>query len=154
MEKSREYKSVTWALVALVVVVIVVAVAGMCLLGRDDEVIQGQIEASEYRVSSKVPSRILHFYVQEGDHVKAGDTLVVLEAPDVMAKLSQAEAVERAAEAVKQKADRGTRAELLQGAYEMWQKAKAGLDIAEKSYGRVNRLYEEGVMSAQKRDEA
>ena len=36
----------------------------------------------------------------------------------------------------------------------MWQKAKAGLDIAEKSYHRVNRLFEEGVMSAQKRDEA
>ena len=60
----------------------------------------------------------------------------------------------QAAQAIKEKADRGTRAEQLQGAYEMWQKAKAGLDIAEKSYRRVDRLFEEGVMSAQKRDEA
>ena len=86
--------------------------------------------------------------------MRAGDTLVVLEAPDVAAKLSQAEAAGQAAQAIKEKADRGTRAEQLQGAYEMWQKAKAGLDIAEKSYRRVDRLFEEGVMSAQKRDEA
>lgn len=85
--------------------------------------------------------------------MKAGDTLAILEAPDVMAKLSQAEALEQAAQALNEKAERGTRAEQLQAAYEMWQKAKAGLEIAEKSYQRVNRLYEEGVMSAQKRDE-
>ena len=135
MELKKQNNNVIWALVTLVVVIAAVAVAGMLLLGHDDESIQGQMEASEYRVSSKVPGRILHFYVKEGDHVRAGDTLVVLEAPDVAAKLSQAE-------------------EQLQGAYEMWQKAKAGLDIAEKSYRRVDRLFEEGVMSAQKRDEA
>lgn len=154
MELKKQNNNVIWALVTLVVIIAAVAVAGMLLLGHDDESIQGQMEASEYRVSSKVPGRILHFYVKEGDHVRAGDTLVVLEAPDVAAKLSQAEAAGQAAQAIKEKADRGTRAEQLQGAYEMWQKAKAGLDIAEKSYRRVDRLFEEGVMSAQKRDEA
>ena len=154
MELKKQNNNVIWALVTLVVVIAAVAVAGMLLLGHDDESIQGQRGASEYRVSSKVPGRILHFYVKEGDHVRAGDTLVVLEAPDVAAKLSQAEAAGQAAQAIQEKADRGTRAEQLQGAYEMWQKAKAGLDIAEKSYRRVDRLFEEGVMSAQKRDEA
>ena len=139
MELKKQNNNVIWALVTLVVVIAAVAVAGMLLLGHDDESIQGQMEASEYRVSSKVPGRILHFYVKEGDHVRAGDTLVVLEAPDVAAKLSQAEAAGQAAQAIKEKADRGTRAEQLQGAYEMWQK---------------DRLFEEGVMSAQKRDEA
>ena len=131
MEQKKQNNNVIWALVALVVVVLAVAGAGMLLLGHDDESIQGEMEASEYRVSSKVPGRILHLYVEEGDHVKAGDTLAVLEAPDVLAKLSQAEAAGQAAQALKDKADRGTRAEQLQGAYEMWQKAKAGLDIAE-----------------------
>ena len=154
MDSKKQNSNVIWALVALVVVVVAVAVAGMLLLGHDDESIQGEMEASEYRVSSKVPGRILHLDVEEGDHVRAGDTLAVLEAPDVLAKLSQAEAAGQAAQALKDKADRGTRAEQLQGAYEMWQKAKAGLDIAEKSYQRVNRLFEDGVMSAQKRDEA
>ena len=91
MELKKQNNNVIWALVTLVVVIAAVAVAGMLLLGHDDESIQGQMEASEYRVSSKVPGRILHFYVKEGDHVRTGDTLVVLEAPDVAAKLSQAE---------------------------------------------------------------
>ena len=97
MELKKQNNNVIWALVTLVVVIAAVAVAGMLLLGHDDESIQGQMEASEYRVSSKVPGRILHFYVKEGDHVRAGDTLVVLEAPDVAAKLSQAEAAGQAA---------------------------------------------------------
>lgn len=97
-----------------------------------------------------MPGRILKFLVDEGEKVKAGDTLAILEAPDVQAKLSQAQAAEQAAQALNEKAIRGTRSEQLQAAFEMWQKAKAGLDIAEKSYNRVNRLYEEGVMSAQK----
>ena len=108
MELKKQNNNVIWALVTLVVVIAAVAVAGMLLLGHDDESIQGQMEASEYRVSSKVPGRILHFYVKEGDHVRAGDTLVVLEAPDVAAKLSQAEAAGQAAQAIKEKADRGT----------------------------------------------
>lgn len=153
MEKKAQQHSIIWALVSLVVIVALVAGAGMFLLGNEDEIIQGQAEANEYRVSSKVPGRILRILVHEGDHVRAGDTLAILEAPDVQAKLAQAEAVQNAANAISEKADKGARREQIQAAYEMWQKAKAGLEIAEKSYNRINRLFEEGVMSAQKRDE-
>lgn len=154
MDTKKQNKHIILALLSLIVVVAGVATAGFFLLGNEAEIIQGQAEADEYRVSSKVPGRIRHIYVKEGDRVKVGDTLAVLEAPDVEAKLSQAEAAQTAAQAIKEKADGGTRVEQIQGAYEMWQKAKAGLEIAEKSYSRVNRLFEEGVMSAQKRDEA
>ena len=154
MDTKKQNKHIILALLSLIVVVAGVAAAGFFLLGNEAEIIQGQAEADEYRVSSKVPGRIRHIYVKEGDRVKVGDTLAVLEAPDVEAKLSQAEAAQTAAQAIKEKADGGTRVEQIQGAYEMWQKAKAGLEIAEKSYSRVNRLFEEGVMSAQKRDEA
>lgn len=153
MEKKAQQHSIIWALVSLVVIVALVAGAGMFLLGNEDEIIQGQAEANEYRVSSKVPGRILRILVHEGDHVRAGDTLAILEAPDVQAKLAQAEAVQNAANAIREKADKGARREQIQAAYEMWQKAKAGLEIAEKSYNRINRLFEEDVMSAQKRDE-
>lgn len=141
------------AFFSLAAVIIIVTLIGFYTLGKGPEVIQGQAEADEYRVSSKVPSRVLEFRVKEGDQVKAGDTLVILEAPEVLAKLAQAHAAEDAAQALSDKAQRGTRQEQLQQAFEMWQKAKAGLEIAEKSYNRINRLYEEGVMSAQKRDE-
>ena len=50
-------------------------------------------------------------------------------------------------------AENGARKEQVRGAYEVLQQAKAGLEIAEKSYQRVQRLFDEGVMTAQKRDE-
>ena len=153
MAERTQRNNIMLAFITLVAVVLIVSIIGFITFRKGTEIIQGQAEANEYRVSSKVPGRILKIFVDEGDAVKAGDTLAILEAPDVMAKLLQAEALEQAAQALNEKAERGTRVEQLQAAYEMWQKAKAGLEIAEKSYQRVNRLYEEGVMSAQKRDE-
>lgn len=154
LTEKQQNKNIILALITLVVVIGIVALIGYLTLGKSPEYIQGQAEADEYRVSSKVPGRILELRVKEGQRIHRGDTLALLEAPDVMAKLEQAEAVQAAAQAQHQKAEHGTRAEQLQAAFELWQKAKAGLEIAEKSYNRVNRLFEEGVMSAQKRDEA
>ena len=154
MAERTQRSNILLAFISLTAVIAVVSLIGFFTLGKGPKIIQGQAEADEYRVSGKVPARILELRVKEGDKVKAGDTLVILEAPDVMAKLSQAQAAEQAARAISEKAQRGTRREQLQAAFEMWQKAKAGVEIAEKSYNRVNRLFEQGVMSAQKRDEA
>ena len=133
---------------------VIVALIGFLALGRDPDIIQGQVEVSEYRVSSKVPGRILELRVKEGDFVKAGDTLAILDAPEVRAKMSQAQGAESAAAALELKAQNGARKEQIQGAFSVLQQAKAGYEIAEKSYNRVQRLFDEGVMSAQKRDEA
>lgn len=141
------------AFLSLLGVIVLVAVVGFFMLRKGPEMIQGQAEVDEYRVSSKVPGRILEFRVKEGETVKAGDTLAILEAPDVMAKLDQARAAQAAADAQNEKALKGARQEQIQGAYEMWQKAKAGVEIAEKSYTRIKNLYEQGVMPAQKFDE-
>jgi len=135
-------------------VVVIVALIGFFTLGRDPELIQGQVEVSEYRVSSKVPGRILEIRVQEGDFVNVGDTLAIIDAPEVRAKMQQAQGAEAGASALELMARNGARKEQVQGAYQLLQKAKAGLEIAEKSYNRVQRLFDEGVMSAQKRDEA
>ena len=89
-----------------------------------------------------------------GDTVRRGDTLVVLDAPDVLAKLEQARAAKDAAQAKQDEAMAGTRHEQVQAAYDMWQKAKAGLDIAVKSHRRVKELFEQGVLPEQKFDEA
>lgn len=141
------------AFLTLTGVIAIVAVVGFFMLRKGPEIVQGQAEVTEYRVSSKVPGRILEFRVKEGESVQAGDTLAILEAPDVLAKLEQARAAEAAAQAQNEKAQKGARHEQVQGAFEMWQKAKAGLAIAEKSYKRVKNLTDQGVMSAQKLDE-
>ena len=141
------------AFLTLLGVIAIVAVVGFFMLRKGPEIIQGQAEVTEYRVSSKVPGRILEFRVKEGQSVNAGDTLAILEAPDVVAKMEQARAAEAAAQAQNAKAIKGAREEQIQAAYEMWQKAQAGVTIAEKSYQRVKNLYEQGVMPAQKLDE-
>ena len=154
MEKKNKRISVV-LLFAIVIVAVIAFVIVMGLsMGKNPEIIQGQAEVSDYRVSSKVPARVARLCVEEGDSVQRGDTLAILEAPDVMAKLSQAQAAVSAAEAMELKARNGSRREQIQSAYEMWQKSKAALDVAEKTYNRVNRLFENGVMPEQKRDEA
>lgn len=137
----------------MVGVIALVALIGYFFIPDRDNIIQGQMDVSEYRISSKVPGRILELKVSEGDFVHAGDTVAILEAPEVNAQAESASAAEKAATALSDMANKGARQEQIQGALELWNKAKAGLDIAKKSYDRINRLYEEGVMTAQKRDE-
>lgn len=151
MEKSKP--NYIPALILIIGVVAFAAVCGFYAFSETDTTIQGQAEVTEYRVSSKVPGRVLRILVEEGQMVKAGDTLAILEAPEVMAKLTQAEAAQDAAAAITRKAEKGAREEQIRAAYEMWQKAIAGRDVMEKSYDRVKRLYDEGVATAQKLDE-
>ena len=154
MENKAQKNSIILAILGFTGVVVIAGLIGYLTIGKSDDVIQGEIEVSEYRVSSKVPGRILELRVKEGDYVHVGDTLAILDAPEVEAKKAQAQSAEEAASAMKLMADNGARQQQIQGAYEVWQQAKAGLDIAKKTYERVQRLFNEGVMSAQKRDEA
>ena len=154
MNKKFTKSNMMLAFIALIAVVLVVALAGFFLLTPPEETIMGQAEATTVRISGKVPGRIAEYRFGEGDQVKKGDTLVFLDTPEVLAKMRQAEAARAAAEAQHTKALNGARAQEITAAYELWQKAKAGLEIARKSYDRVRNLYEKGVMSAQKKDEA
>lgn len=153
MKKNKNFTIILATALMLVGIIIVTIVIGLSLPEHPD-IIQGQAETTDYRLSSKVPARVCEIRVQEGDHVRRGDTLAILEAPDIRAKLSQAEAAYVAAQAQEQKAQNGTRQEQVQQAYEMWQKARAAMEVAEKTYRRINRLFENGVMAEQKRDEA
>lgn len=141
------------AFASLLGVIIIVALLGLLFINQEEETIQGQVEATEYRVSSKVPGRILEYRVAEGQQVAVGDTLAILEAPEVQAKMEQAQAAQAAAEAQNVKAIKGARSEQIQAAYEMWQKAKAAVTIMEKSYQRTKSLQEQGVVPLQKLDE-
>lgn len=154
MSEKKQHNNILLAVAGFTAVIVIVAIIGYFTLGRTEEIIQGEIEVSEYRVSSKVPGRILELRVKEGDFVHAGDTLAILDAPDIKAKKEQAVSAESAAQAMNDMAANGARRQQIQGAYQVWQQAKAGAEIARKSYDRVQRLFDEGVMTAQKRDEA
>jgi HlyD family secretion protein len=153
MSARTQHTNILIAVLGFVAVVVIVAIIGFLALDRDPDIMQGQVEVTEYRVSSKVPGRILELRVKEGDYVKVGDTLAILDAPEVRAKMEQAQGAQNAAAALELKARNGARKEQIQGAFSVLQQAKAGYEVAEKSYNRIQRLFDEGVISAQKRDE-
>ena len=152
--REKKERNLVVGLIALIVIIVVLALIGLFLLKPEPQIIQGQAEATQVRVSGKLPGRVVEFMVEEGQHVLAGDTLVHIHSSLVEAKLSQAEAMETVAKAQNKKVDSGTRVELLNSAYDMWQQAQAGLTIAKKTYERMQSLYKKGVVSEQKRDEA
>ena len=152
-QATNSTKSIILGIGIIAILMVLIASAGFIFFGEKEDIITGQVEVDEIRIAGKVPGRIAEFLVEEGQSVKEGDTLVRIYSPEVLAKLEQAEAAKAAAEAQNQKAIAGARKEQKEGAYELWQKAKAGLEVAEKSFARVEKLFKEGVVPAQKYDE-
>lgn len=116
--------------------------------------VQGQIEATEVDVSAKIPGRIDTIAVREGDVVAKGDLVATLDSPEIDAKLAQATAARRAASAQRDKAVHGARDEEIRAAEASWRRARGAADLAEITFRRVDRLSKDGVLPAQRRDEA
>ena len=151
---KKQNKELRVGLMGLIIVLVLVFVIGIYVYKPEPVILQGEAVASEVRISGKVPGRIKEFLGEEGSFIHAGDTLVIIDSPELDAKLDQATSAEDAALAQNRKANKGARKELIFGAYELWQKSLVGVDITKKSYDRVQRLYDKGVLPAQKRDEA
>lgn len=142
------------ALLIIVLAIAALAVIGFIKLKPAPDTIQGQADATEIRISGKLPGRVVTLYVEEGQQVHAGDTLVHIHSSLMDAKMEQARAMEQAAGATDKKVDSGTRPQIIDGAYDLYQQAGAARGIAEKTWQRMENLFEKGVVSAQKRDEA
>lgn len=138
----------------VIVVVAIIAIIGFVFMNKPADIIEGQAEGTTVRISGKLPGRVVEFFVEEGDTVHAGDTLVHIHSSLVDAQLTQAEAMQEVAEAQNRKVDAGTRSQIVKAAYDLLQQANAAVTITEKTYRRMENLYKEGVMSEQKRDEA
>ncbi len=117
-------------------------------------VVQGEVEATQIDLASKVPGRVTELFVKNGEQVKKGDLLFVLDSPEIRAKLAQAQAAVDAAGSMRDKAFKGARIEEIQAARNLRDKARAGLELAEKTQARIQRLYDDGVLPLQKLDEA
>jgi HlyD family secretion protein len=118
------------------------------------EVLQGQVDGTSVDVASKVGARVLAIAVKEGQRVKRGDVLVTLDIPEARARMAQAEAARDAAQSLEDKARRGARDEEIRQAEASWQRSQVAVALAEKTFGRVDRLSKDGVVPAQRRDEA
>ena len=140
--------------VAAVLIVVAVILVSRYIRRSTPTILQGTVECTTYKASSKIAGRIDDMKVEEGQHVEKGELLYTLSTPELDAKLMQAEAARSAAQALDQKALTGARSQQKEAALNLWQKAQAGRELAQKTYDRVKRLYDQGVVPAQKLDEA
>lgn len=152
--EARASKSLLMAMAVIVVIVAAVAIVGFLFINTKSDLLEGQVEGTTVRISGKLPGRVVEFYVAEGDSVAAGDTLVHIHSSIVDAQLVQAEAMEDVARAQNRKVDAGTRSQIIQAASDLVAQAQAAVTLTKKTYDRMERLYSEGVIAEQKRDEA
>lgn len=146
-------KSISIAFIVILAVTVVVSALGMILMSRQPLVLQGQIEATEIRISGKLPGRIDSFLVREGEWVKAGDTLVVINSPTIEAKYRQVNALEQVAQEQNKKIDAGTRSQIVATALQLWNKTQSDLTLAKTTYQRILALYKDSVVTSQRKDE-
>ena len=154
MSAKSQHQNILLAVMGFSIAVLIVAIIGFFTLGKTDEVIQGEVEVGEYRVSCKLPARVVEIRVKEGDFVHKGDTLAILEIPEMNAQEKVAQSTEAATQALSNLTEEGARREAIQSARQLVVQAKAATDVAKKTYDRMQNLFSEGVMSQQKRDEA
>jgi HlyD family secretion protein len=147
-------KLLSRAFIFILVAVVVVSFIGIIRMSHTPVLLQGQIEATEIRISGKLPGRVDTFWVTEGQSVKRGDTLVGISSPEAWAKLQQANAMEDVAKFQNEKIDEGTRLQIIRTAEELWNKSKTDLQLAQTTYRRIQALYKDSVVSTQRYDEA
>lgn len=153
-EVSKKDKALILTIVIILLVIAGLAIIGFLFIKPGPDTVQGQGDATEIRISGKLPGRVRDIYVEEGQRVHAGDTLVHIVSALVDAQYDQAEAMQDAAQAANAKVDAGTRIQIIQAAEDVWKQAQAATGIARKTWERMESLYKQGVISAQKRDEA
>lgn len=151
---GKKNKMLIGTVLLVILILAGLAIVGFLCIKQGPDTIQGQADATEIRISGKLPGRIAEIFVEEGQRVKAGDTLVRIHSSLVDARLEQALAMEDAAKATDAKVDAGTRGQIIASAHDLWQQAAAAAGIARKTYERMQNLYKEGVITEQKRDEA
>lgn len=151
MEKSK--KILLYAFTAVLLIITLISAIGIISMRRKPLVLQGQIEATEIRISGKIPGRVDTFLVREGSRVSTGDPLVRINAPEVTAKYDQVAALEAVARYQNQKVDQGTRKQLIEAARQVWKAAEADLALARITNQRIETLYRDSVVTSQRRDE-
>ena len=150
MEKKR----IILIAVTTIAVIVIIAAVGYWLERTEPIIIQGTMECTTYRASSKIAGRIVEMNLHEGQRVIKGELLYTLSTPELDAKLQQAEAAKSAATALDQKVLAGARKQQIEEARNLWQKAQAGRVLAQRTFERIKTLYTDGVIAAQKYDEA
>ena len=158
LKSAREAMIKKGGLVLVIIIVLVLIAYGLYKSNQHSApkviTLQGQMQMQQTSIAAKVPGRIAKILVTEGDNVTVGQQLIEMDSPEINAKINQARAAKDAAQSQLDKAESGARPQEIAQARAAWQANKAASDLAANTYERINRLYQEGLMARQKRDEA
>jgi len=123
-------------------------------VGAAEPPVSGTVEATEADLGFQLPGRIASVGPHEGDRVKAGDTLAMLDRTDLAARVAQARAGLAAARAGLLEMERGARSEELAQAREGDSTATARLADAQRDLDRTQRLFQGGAVPRESFDKA
>ncbi|MBO5853918.1 MAG: efflux RND transporter periplasmic adaptor subunit [Bacteroidales bacterium] len=140
--------------IVILLIILTLSILGIFLTKEKDIVLQGQIEADEYNISGLLPGRIEKIYVEKGEKVRKGDTLIHIVSKEVIAEYEAQKALENAASLQSEKIDAGSRNQLISITKELWEGAKSDLKLAKTTYNRIKILHEDSIVSQQRKDEA
>jgi len=147
-------KKTVSTIIVLIAIVAFIAYTFSVEMKSEPVILQGEVEAKQYNIASKIPGRIQEVAVEKGQQVKKGDFIFSIDSPEIDAKLANANAARSAADAQSRKAHKGAQEEDITAAYSTYVKTEAAAQFAEKTFTRIQNLYDEGVLPAQQRDEA
>lgn len=153
-EVAAKERTLVVTILIILLIIAALAIIGFVTIKEGPDTIQGQADATEVRISGKLPGRVVDIYVEEGEYVKQGDTLIHIHSSLADARMDQAKAMETAASATNRKVDHGTRKQIIQAAKDVWEQTQAATNIAKVTYERLENLFQQGVVTEQKRDEA
>ena len=151
MKTTNKILVISFAVILLTILTL--SILGIFLMRDKDIIVQGQIEAEEYNISGLLPGRIEDIYVKKGERVEKGDTLVHIISREMLAEYEAQKSLESVASLQSEKIDAGSRKQLISIAKELWDGAKADLRLAKTTYERIKTLYEDSIVSLQRRDE-
>ena len=147
-------KALTRVVTFIVIIIAILSLIGIAMFKESPTILQGEIESPQTKISGKLLGRVEAFYVQEGEYVDKGDTLVLINSPETKALMQSASAMRDIASYQNQKVDAGARDQIIASLKEAWLAAKAQAELAYNTNKRVERLYLDSVVTLQRRDEA
>lgn len=115
--------------------------------------IQGKIERDEIAVVGKLAGRIDKILVNEGDFVKKGDTLAILDIPEVAAKKAQAQGAVKSAEAQYEMSVHGATSNQLKQLNAKKAALNEQYQFAKKSLNRLEAMVKDSLVPQQQYDE-
>lgn len=151
MKTTNKILVISFAVILLTILTL--SILGIFLMRDKDIIVQGQIEAEEYNISGLLPGRIEDIYVKKGERIEKGDTLVHIISREMLAEYEAQKSLESVASLQSEKIDAGSRKQLISIAKELWDGTKADLRLAKTTYERIKALYEDSIVSLQRRDE-